>query len=183
MAAFLRKLDDLIQLFTKSCLIAWSLCRFRGFNLHNFQVSVSIAKLSSGESQMKLGRAALLLFLVLQTWLVRPWLAGKDKPLKSPAVDEENDSIEKDQGKVDIFDEHGGSKNVTLPEMCVLQKRAGSGNQCVVRYYYDHGAKKCLPFFFGKIGGNANNFTSVEECVEKCIDAPRRAAAKTKDVV
>ena len=50
-----------------------------------------------------------------------------------------------------------------------MPKLEGSGNDRIVRYYYDTGAKGCKLFIYSGQGGNMNNFGNELECTKKCV--------------
>jgi len=54
------------------------------------------------------------------------------------------------------------------PAVCSLSKDTGPCDGICPRWYYDTITQYCLPFQYGCCGGNANNFTSFEACMDIC---------------
>ncbi|KHJ90057.1 Kunitz/Bovine pancreatic trypsin inhibitor domain protein [Oesophagostomum dentatum] len=53
--------------------------------------------------------------------------------------------------------------------ICELKIDAGSCDRFVPRYGYSTEQKKCIPFTYGGCFGNDNNFFSLEDCQELCV--------------
>ncbi|KXJ11883.1 putative Kunitz-type serine protease inhibitor [Exaiptasia diaphana] len=60
--------------------------------------------------------------------------------------------------------------NNTKNDVCLLPKMIGPGRASLPRFFFDAKSGKCKKFNFGGIKGNANNFLTKKECVEKCAD-------------
>ncbi|XP_076352299.1 uncharacterized protein LOC143247753 isoform X2 [Tachypleus tridentatus] len=64
-------------------------------------------------------------------------------------------------------------------QICHQPKKAGFCRARKPRYYYNPKKGKCELFYYGGCGGNANRFTTFEECEDKCLD---RCDVKSKEV-
>ncbi|XP_076352288.1 uncharacterized protein LOC143247747 isoform X2 [Tachypleus tridentatus] len=64
-------------------------------------------------------------------------------------------------------------------QICHQPKKAGFCRARKPRYYYNPKKGKCELFYYGGCGGNANRFTTFEECEDKCHD---RCDVKSKEV-
>lgn len=53
-------------------------------------------------------------------------------------------------------------------EICGLEAETGPGKAMIMRFFYDKSAGECKEFVYGGARGNANNFKTQEECIEKC---------------
>lgn len=53
--------------------------------------------------------------------------------------------------------------------VCALPKEIGIGYAAFKRYYYDNKAKRCRPFTYSGLGGNKNQFATLELCQLKCV--------------
>lgn len=57
---------------------------------------------------------------------------------------------------------------LTLADSCSQRKNAGYGSKRITRYYYEESSKICLSFVYLGLGGNRNNFMTLNECRETC---------------
>eukprot|EP01026_Neomeris_dumetosa_P045436 TRINITY_DN38483_c1_g1_i6.p1 TRINITY_DN38483_c1_g1~~TRINITY_DN38483_c1_g1_i6.p1 ORF type:complete len:288 (-),score=53.00 TRINITY_DN38483_c1_g1_i6:241-1104(-) len=55
-----------------------------------------------------------------------------------------------------------------IPEVCSLPAEAGFGEAYIPSYYYTPITDRCVEFGWSGLGGNDNNFSSKEKCIEKC---------------
>lgn len=60
-------------------------------------------------------------------------------------------------------------KFLFLTDVCSLPKETGPCRGFFRKVYYDSAIRRCLPFTYGGCGGNANRFSSIEECEGICI--------------
>ena len=63
------------------------------------------------------------------------------------------------------------SRMVKARTDCYLPKQKGRTpceNDTLAKWYFDFSLKKCQPFYFSGCGANANQFSSLEECEDKC---------------
>lgn len=57
---------------------------------------------------------------------------------------------------------------VSVSEPCGLSPEQGHCRAAFPKFYYDPSSASCQSFLYGGCGGNANNFDSVEECMNRC---------------
>ncbi|XP_060040109.1 collagen alpha-3(VI) chain-like isoform X2 [Erinaceus europaeus] len=69
---------------------------------------------------------------------------------------------------------------VTKTESCLLPMEVGTCRGYVVRWFYDPQARACMRFWFSGCGGNANRFSTQEECEKLCT--PEAIAALEADL-
>ncbi|WP_083202629.1 BPTI/Kunitz-type proteinase inhibitor domain-containing protein [Stappia indica] len=55
------------------------------------------------------------------------------------------------------------------PKFCNLAPESGRCRGHLRRIYYNLESNKCKVFFYGGCGGNANNFSSWDECRHTCV--------------
>ena len=60
-------------------------------------------------------------------------------------------------------------------ELCYLPSDAGSCNMSIPAYFYDPLSRRCDQFVWTGCGGNANRFTSLSDCEQRCIYLETRA--------
>lgn len=53
-------------------------------------------------------------------------------------------------------------------EICALAAETGPGRAMIMRFHYNKSTGTCEEFVYGGAKGNANNFRTQEECLEKC---------------
>ena len=53
-------------------------------------------------------------------------------------------------------------------DVCKLEPEVGPGRAAVERFFFNETSLMCEPFIFGNVGGNANNFETVETCEGYC---------------
>lgn len=53
-------------------------------------------------------------------------------------------------------------------ELCTYESRKGKCDMHITKFFYNVQTKECEYFVYSGCGGNANNFLSVLECVQKC---------------
>ncbi|XP_062816831.1 actinia tenebrosa protease inhibitors isoform X1 [Anolis carolinensis] len=56
-----------------------------------------------------------------------------------------------------------------IPTICTVPKNTGSCSEKISRYYYNQKSKHCEQFIYSGCGGNANNFSSSQECKRLCL--------------
>lgn len=56
----------------------------------------------------------------------------------------------------------------TCEEVCSLEPEVGPGRAAVERFFFNETSLMCEPFIYGNVGGNANNFETVEACEGSC---------------
>ena len=79
----------------------------------------------------------------------------------------------------------GGGGGGGAHEECDLPAARGMCYARLRRFFYDAGSGICKQFFFGGCRGNANNFLTESDCIEKCVRAdalPRALAGFNEDV-
>ena len=54
------------------------------------------------------------------------------------------------------------------PAFCLEPKVVGHGTTKMPRYFYDAKTGHCEPFTYGSLGGNKNNFLTIEDCMKTC---------------
>uniref|UniRef100_A0A8C1IVC2 Tissue factor pathway inhibitor n=1 Tax=Cyprinus carpio TaxID=7962 RepID=A0A8C1IVC2_CYPCA len=85
-----------------------------------------------------------------------------------------------DTGRCELFEYGGCQGNAnnfeTLQECegfqkipCHLEEEPGPCRGLVPRYYFDYKSQECKRFFYGGCFGNANNFKTIKECHERCL--------------
>lgn len=52
--------------------------------------------------------------------------------------------------------------------ICSLPRKPGTCTSQIIRWYYDFGNGRCLPFYFTGCGGNLNNFETEGQCLAAC---------------
>jgi len=57
-----------------------------------------------------------------------------------------------------------------ISDKCYLPKKTGPCKAYFVRYYYNYNTNKCEKFVYGGCQGNENNFESLRECIDECIE-------------
>jgi len=73
-----------------------------------------------------------------------------------------------------------------LLERCHLSKDAGPCFDSILRFYWSADDGECRPFTYGGCGGNDNQFSSADECYDRCApttpdDHPRRRTYSPAD--
>ncbi|KHJ40942.1 Kunitz/Bovine pancreatic trypsin inhibitor domain protein [Trichuris suis] len=53
--------------------------------------------------------------------------------------------------------------------ICNLPLAIGTGQVTTTRWYYDAGSGQCMPFQYGGMYGNQNNFMTKEDCERNCL--------------
>uniref|UniRef100_A0A0K2TMJ4 Papilinlike [Aplysia californica] n=1 Tax=Lepeophtheirus salmonis TaxID=72036 RepID=A0A0K2TMJ4_LEPSM len=53
-------------------------------------------------------------------------------------------------------------------DACLVEKRRGYCLKKKVAYHYDKNQQKCLSFIYGGCGGNANRFSTMDQCQKTC---------------
>ncbi|MEQ2311718.1 hypothetical protein AMECASPLE_023499, partial [Ameca splendens] len=53
-------------------------------------------------------------------------------------------------------------------DRCSLSPESGLCRAAFPKFYYDLDSASCQSFVYGGCGGNANNFDSMEECMNAC---------------
>jgi len=76
----------------------------------------------------------------------------------------------------------------TETELCRLPSDSGSCDAYVSAYYYDPLTRRCQQFVWTGCGGNANRFTTISECEQRCIyletiPPPTRSSTTTTAIV
>lgn len=56
-----------------------------------------------------------------------------------------------------------------VEEVCALPSDSGNCYARNERFYFDSASKECKEFIYGGCGGNANNFSSSDECKKTCL--------------
>ena len=59
---------------------------------------------------------------------------------------------------------------MSLIDICALPKQTGPCRGRIEKFYYDSQTQQCLPFVYGGCRGNENNFNSVDDCREACVE-------------
>ena len=65
----------------------------------------------------------------------------------------------------------GGASNtggIASADPCSLAPDVGPCDAAIGAYYFDTGMGACLPFSYGGCGGNANRFSTFDECLQSC---------------
>ncbi|CAD5113728.1 DgyrCDS2893 [Dimorphilus gyrociliatus] len=63
-------------------------------------------------------------------------------------------------------------KEQSMPDKCYLAAEMGRCEAAMKRYYYNKNDKTCYPFTYGGCGGNGNNFKTISECFDSCVESP-----------
>ncbi|VDM21945.1 unnamed protein product [Hydatigera taeniaeformis] len=58
------------------------------------------------------------------------------------------------------------------PGLCALPPAQGPCKATIWRYYFDATSGECKKFIYGGCSGNANNFISIQECMNTCMLLP-----------
>ncbi|CAD5222567.1 unnamed protein product [Bursaphelenchus xylophilus] len=61
-----------------------------------------------------------------------------------------------------------------IDEGCLLDPQPGPCSAKTTKYYYDTRSGKCSPFIYGGCSGNENNFDSLGDCQDICINGKPR---------
>uniref|UniRef100_A0A915KD73 BPTI/Kunitz inhibitor domain-containing protein n=1 Tax=Romanomermis culicivorax TaxID=13658 RepID=A0A915KD73_ROMCU len=74
----------------------------------------------------------------------------------------------------DYYCHHGDDSSTSLccpsqGEVCDMPMNAGRGADSQSRWFYYREMRRCLPFIYFGIGGNANNFLSQQSCENACL--------------
>ncbi|KAH8248902.1 hypothetical protein KR032_004112 [Drosophila birchii] len=40
----------------------------------------------------------------------------------------------------------------------------------ILKWSYDSAKKECVQFWYGGCGGNANNFFTLQDCIDSCVE-------------
>jgi len=54
-------------------------------------------------------------------------------------------------------------------ELCQLPSDTGACDEYIPAYFYDPLSRRCDEFVWSGCGGNANRFTSLSDCEQRCI--------------
>jgi len=65
-------------------------------------------------------------------------------------------------------------------ELCNLPSDSGSCDMYVPAYFYDRLSRRCEQFVWSGCGGNANRFTSLSDCEQRCIYLEASVAPTTQ---
>ncbi|XP_061291498.1 trophoblast Kunitz domain protein 1-like [Bos javanicus] len=60
------------------------------------------------------------------------------------------------------------NKADSRPAFCLEPKVVGHGTTKMPRYFYNAKTGHCEPFTYGSLGGNKNNFLTIEDCMKTC---------------
>lgn len=66
-----------------------------------------------------------------------------------------------------------------ISDVCNLPKDTGPCRAYFVKVYYDTETKRCREFGYGGCEGNANRFSSIEECESICITHEEKKPTET----
>ena len=53
---------------------------------------------------------------------------------------------------------------------CMLPKEVGRCKAAFKKFYFNFDKAKCEEFTYGGCGGNANNFNTLDECRQACVE-------------
>ena len=53
-------------------------------------------------------------------------------------------------------------------DRCLQKPDSGFGKHAHWRLFFNSSTKECQNFLYGGIGGNANNFETLEDCLKAC---------------
>lgn len=59
-------------------------------------------------------------------------------------------------------------KTISFTDACSFPADTGTCRAYFPKYYYDTNSGTCEEFIYGGCGGNANRFSTIEECSELC---------------
>jgi len=62
-----------------------------------------------------------------------------------------------------------GAVTVNGSELCQLPSDTGPCDEYIPAYFYDPLSRRCEQFVWTGCGGNANRFTSLSDCEQRCI--------------
>ena len=54
-------------------------------------------------------------------------------------------------------------------DVCMMSAVSGPCNESITQYYYDYTEDRCVTFTYSGCAGNANRFSSIDECERKCL--------------
>jgi hypothetical protein len=74
----------------------------------------------------------------------------------------------KDKTPVTTTTESIATETTIAPDTCSLPPKTGMCRAYFPRYYFDRTAGACKEFVYGGCQGNANNFNTKEECMQRC---------------
>jgi hypothetical protein len=57
-------------------------------------------------------------------------------------------------------------------DICFMPSDTGPCRAAVTRFYFNTNSAKCEMFLYGGCSGNANNFETPQDCMEKCNKNP-----------
>uniref|UniRef100_A0A915ADQ5 BPTI/Kunitz inhibitor domain-containing protein n=2 Tax=Parascaris univalens TaxID=6257 RepID=A0A915ADQ5_PARUN len=64
---------------------------------------------------------------------------------------------------------------------CMLPVIVGTGRSRLNRFYYNAALQLCVPFIYSGLGGNQNNFVTLDECRRQCLPIAIQDAALPED--
>ncbi|KRX17119.1 Protease inhibitor bitisilin-1 [Trichinella nelsoni] len=68
---------------------------------------------------------------------------------------------------------------VITAQLCSLSIDQGTCSNPETRYAYDRQARRCVSFTYNGCGGNLNNFSTMEDCIQVCSKQSIRQSATT----
>ncbi|KRX77013.1 Protease inhibitor bitisilin-1 [Trichinella sp. T6] len=68
---------------------------------------------------------------------------------------------------------------ITTAQLCSLSIDQGTCSNPETRYAYDRQARRCVSFTYNGCGGNLNNFSTMEDCIQVCSKQSIRQSATT----
>ncbi|KRY14988.1 Protease inhibitor bitisilin-1 [Trichinella patagoniensis] len=68
---------------------------------------------------------------------------------------------------------------IISPQLCSLSIDQGTCSNPETRYAYDRQARRCVSFTYNGCGGNLNNFSTMEDCIQVCSKQSIRQSATT----
>lgn len=63
---------------------------------------------------------------------------------------------------------------------CMLPITVGTGHSQLNRFYYNAALQLCVPFIYSGLGGNQNNFVTLDECTRQCFPMAMQDATPCK---
>lgn len=67
------------------------------------------------------------------------------------------------------FVDNYGNSFLVQASPCMLPVIIGTGQAQLNRFYYNAALQLCVPFVYSGLGGNQNNFVTLQDCANECL--------------